>query len=171
MADQDSLATVFRSGDHSAREDAASIVDLLADAGLHPSQFNDDAIGVPIGASEVRVPAGEEAMALEVIAQRDNAPRQPGDPGRALDLVEVFTGVGASGEMEAISIRAVLDANGIPSVMVGSSAVPNFPFVVKVSGTLAGQARSAIEAARQAGPEAADAAEAATEAAAGSNDA
>jgi len=163
MAEQESLVTVFRSADPSAREDAAAVAELLTDAGLHPAQFDDDAIGVPVGASEVRVPASEEAMALEVIAQGDTAPREPGDPGHELDLIEVFTGVGAAGEMEAIGIRSVLDASGIPSVMVGSALIPNLPFVVKVSGTMADRARAVIVAARQAGPDAADAAELAGE--------
>jgi hypothetical protein len=165
MDAQESVVTVFRTADPSAREDAAAVADLLTDAGLHPEQFNDDAIGVPLGASEVRVPAAEEAMALEIIAQRDSAPKEPGDPGHALDLVEVFTGVGAGGEMEAISIRTVLDANDIPSVVVGAAQIPNLPFVVKVPANVADRARTAILEARQAGPAAAEEAEAASEAA------
>ncbi|MEZ5354901.1 MAG: hypothetical protein R2762_19880 [Bryobacteraceae bacterium] len=164
MSEQESLVTVYRSADPSASEDAAAVTDLLTDAGLNPALFNDDAIGVPVGAVEVRVPPGEEAMALEVIAQRDNAPREPGDPGHGLDLIEVFTGVGSAGELEAMGIRSVLDANDIPNVVVGTSQIPNLPFVVKVPANVAEQARAAIVAARQAGPEAAEAAEAAEQA-------
>jgi hypothetical protein len=157
------LVTVFRTAEPSAEEEAASIVELLCSAGLHAEQFDDDAAGVPIGASEVRVPPAEEAMALEVIAQRAHAPEIPGDPGPGFDLVPVFTGVGTSAEVEAISIRAVLDASGISSVLVGTSQIPNLPFVLKVPSRELDRARTAILEARQAGPEAAEEAERATE--------
>jgi hypothetical protein len=155
------LVTVFRTAEPSAEEEAASIVELLCSAGLLAEQFDDDAAGVPIGASEVRVPPAEEAMALEVIAQRAHAPEIPGDPGPGFDLVPVFTGVGTSAEVEAISIRAVLDASGISSVLVGTSQIPNL--LLKVPSRELDRARTAILEARQAGPEAAEEAERATE--------
>jgi hypothetical protein len=157
------LVTVFRTAESAAEEEAASIVDLLRDAGLQAEQFNDDTVDVPVGASEVRVPPGQEAMALEVISQRARAAEIPGNPGHEFDLISVFTGVGASAEMEAISIRAVLDAAGISSVLVGAPQIPNLPFVVKVPSRDADRARVAISEAQQAGPIAAEEAERATE--------
>jgi hypothetical protein len=55
-----------------------------------------------------------------------------GDAGHDLDLVEVFRGVGPTGEMEAMGVQALLEGVGIESVIVGTSQLPMLPFAVMV---------------------------------------
>ena len=85
------------------------------------------------------------------------------DPSHDLDLETVFTSAGTTAEMEAIAIRCVLDANGIPSMLMGAPQYPNLPFYVKVPRFSAEQAREVLLEARAAGPEAAEEAERASE--------
>jgi hypothetical protein len=85
------------------------------------------------------------------------------DPSHDLDLEIVFEAAGTTAEMEAIAIRGVLDANGIPSVLMGAPQYPNLPFYVKVPRASAAQAKEALRQAREAGPEAAEEAERASE--------
>jgi hypothetical protein len=65
--------------------------------------------------------------------------------------------------MEATSIHAMLEANGIPSVVVGPSVIPSLDFQVQVPQAYAEEAERILEEARDAGPEAAAEAEAASE--------
>ena len=143
------LITVFRSADPTAADDASEVLDLLADAGLNPALFTEDAPGVPVGVCEVRVPAEEEARALELIDEACSAPLETGDASHSLDLVSLYQGAGTTGEIEALSIRAVLDACHIPSVIVGTSTMPNLPFEVRVPAALEEQARAAVAEAAQ----------------------
>jgi hypothetical protein len=127
----DELITVFRSMDAEAKEDAESIVDLLSDAGISPALLDDSAPGVPEGVFEVRVPAADAARAEELIAENplpDEA--EEVDPSAALDLETVGS---ATSEMEAMGIKNLLEANGIATVLVGDSVLPNFPFEVRVA--------------------------------------
>ena len=73
------------------------------------------------------------------------------DEGRShdLDFVPVFRNQGAEAEMEAISVRSLLEANGIPSVMIGSSQIPSLPFEVRVPKSRLEEAQGLLEAARQ----------------------
>jgi hypothetical protein len=80
----------------------------------------------------------------------------------AYDLV-AFRGGSVSNEMEADMIRGVLDANGIPSLMVAGPEFPNLGFDVRVPRGLAAEAERVIAEAQAAGPEAATEAEAETE--------
>lgn len=156
------MVTVFRSGDASASEDASAIVDLLADAGLNAMLLTDEYPGVLAGTVEVRVPAEEEDAALDLI-DGQMAEAGEGSPSHAYDLVEVYRGQGTSGEVESMSIRAVLDANHIPSVLIGSMQLPNLPFRVMVPQVFAEAADKALTEAEDAGASAAEEAEAATE--------
>lgn len=156
MDNPEDFATVFRSGDHSADEDAARVRDLLMQAGLDPVVLSDKEPGVPIGSVEVRVPASQEALAERALTA---VAREAGDRSHELDLVAVYEGGGTTGEIEALSIRGILDAAGIPAVLTGTSAIPNLPFGVKVPRSFADQARGAIEEALRAGPNAAEEAE------------
>jgi len=149
---------IFRSPDLGAREEAETIRDLLEGAGIAAAVLADDAPGVPSGVVAVRVAAAQEKQAEAVLAAAKTAQPLPADNTSKLDLVGIFEGVGATGELEAISIRAVLDANGLPSVLVGSSTIPNLPFVVQVPAVLAAQAREALAEAQRAGEAAAEAA-------------
>ena len=78
----------------------------------------------------------------------------------ALDSVIVFEGLGTTAEMEAISIRTLLEADGIRVVMGGETAFPSLPWSVSVSKADAPRALQVIAAARKAGPKAAAEAEA-----------
>jgi len=80
-----------------------------------------------------------------------------------MDLVTVFSSDHHNAEMEALAIRGLLDASGIPSVVVGSSVYPNLPVEVRVPQALAEDAGRAIEEFQAAGPQAAEEAERASE--------
>jgi sugar phosphate isomerase/epimerase len=58
--------------------------------------------------------------------------------------------------MIAAEIRAILDSQGIQSVLVSGSMFPSLPFEVRVPKALLEDARRAIAAAEEAGPAAAD---------------
>lgn len=154
--------TVFRSADENAQEEASAILDMLADAGLNAMLVTDDYPGVPKGAVEIRVPAEEEVTALDVI-DAQSADEPGGSPSHGYDLVEMYRGMGTTGEVEALSIRAVLDANHIPNVLIGSMQMPNLPFRVMVPQVFTDAANDALNEAAAAGPAGADEAEAASE--------
>ncbi len=94
----------------------------------------------------------------------------PPDASHDMDLETVFRAFGTTAEMEAIAIRSVLEANGIPSVLMGAPQYPVLPFHVKVPKSAADLARQVIADARAAGPEAAEQAERELEAAQGLTD-
>jgi hypothetical protein len=163
MNQEPQLVTVFRSADESAGEDAREIRDLLAEAGLSPVVVEDDAPGVPSGACEVRVPAEEADRADEVIAAVPGLAPEDVDPSHELDLEAIFDAVGVTAEMEAMSIRGVLEANGIPSFLVGAPQYPNLRFLVRVPKKYTVHAQRVLAEARAAGPRAAEEAQRASE--------
>jgi len=151
------LVTVYRSMDPEAAEDADCIVELLTDAGIQAVVRDDTAPGVPEGVFEVRVPTADAARAEQIIA--DNPPPEEAeevDPSSDLDLETI---VGASSEMEAMGIKNLLESNGIATVLVGDSVLPNFPFEVRVARDQVLRARVLIADAEKRGPAAADEAE------------
>jgi hypothetical protein len=157
----DELITVFRSMDAEAKEDAESIIDLLTDAGISAALLNDSAPGVPEGVFEVRVPVADSARAEELIAENplpDDV--EEVDPSSALDLETVAS---AASEMEATSIKNLLESNEIAAVLVGDSVLPNFAFDVRVAHDQAARARILIADAEYLGPAAAEEAERASE--------
>jgi uridine phosphorylase len=79
------------------------------------------------------------------------------------EMVAVFSSSNHDGEMEAMTIKAMLEASGVPAMVVGPSVLPNLEFQVQVSKELAEQAQTLIAEARAAGPTAAAEAEALTE--------
>ena len=66
-------------------------------------------------------------------------------------------------ESEADMIRGVLDANGIPSLLVTASQYPVFGYEIKVPRGRLVEAEELVSEALAAGPEAAEEAEAQTE--------
>ncbi len=156
------MVTVFRSADAGATEEASAILDLLADAGLNAMLLTDEYPGVLQGTTEVRVPAEEEEAALDAI-DAANGGAVEGSPSHGYDLVELYRGQGTTGEVEAMSIRAVLDANHVPSVLIGSTQLPNLPFRVMVPQIFVETAQQVLDEAEGAGPAAAEHAAAATE--------
>jgi hypothetical protein len=78
-------------------------------------------------------------------------------------MVVVFSSPNFDGELEAMGIKNVLDANSIPNILSGPHMMPNLPFEVQVPAHLLGEAEEILRAARQDGRRAADEGEAATE--------
>ena len=147
--------------DADAAEDADCIVELLTDAGIQAVLLDDSAPGVPEGVFEVRVPAADAARAEQVIADNPLPDEdEEVDTSSALDLETIAS---ATSEMEAISIKNLLDSNGIAAVLVGDSVLPNFPFEVRVARDQAERARILIADAEDVGPAAAEEAERASE--------
>jgi len=85
------------------------------------------------------------------------------DASHELDLVAVFASSNVDAEMEAINIHSILQAEGIPSVLVGASTIPSLEFQVQVPRVHLAEAQRILEEAKAAGPEAAAEAEAASE--------
>ncbi len=84
-------------------------------------------------------------------------------------MVAVFSSQNHDAEMETLAVQGVLDANGIPAIVVGPHVLPNLEFQVQVPERFAEQAERALAEARAAGPEAAAEAEAAGENSSGGN--
>ncbi len=78
------------------------------------------------------------------------------DTSHDLDMVTFFSSSAHDAELEAMSIHAILQSNGIPSVMVGTSTIPSLEFQVQVPRADIDEAQRVVEEARAAGPEAAD---------------
>ncbi len=85
------------------------------------------------------------------------------NPSSELDMVTLFSSSNHKAEMEAMSIRALLESNGIPAVVVGPSTIPSLEFQVQVPRHLLDDARRAVAEAREAGPQAAEEAAEASE--------
>lgn len=62
-----------------------------------------------------------------------------------------------------MSVKGLLDANGIPAMVIGPQVLPNLEFQVQVPAHLLGEAERVIAEARRIGRQAASEAEAATE--------
>jgi hypothetical protein len=129
---------------------------MLVEADLTAVLVGDDYPGVPSGAWEVRVPPTQVARADSLIAANAEAPKEEGDPSHDLDTEVIFDAIGATAEMEALGIRAVLEANEISSVLVGASVYPNLRFVVRVAKKDAQRAQDVLAEAAAAGPAAAE---------------
>ncbi len=85
------------------------------------------------------------------------------DTSHELDAVTLFRSSNHDAEMEAMSIRGILEANGIPSYLVGPSSIPVLSFEVQVGRADLEEARRVLAEAEAGGPAAADEAEAASE--------
>jgi hypothetical protein len=85
------------------------------------------------------------------------------DTSGELDMVTLFSSSNIDAELEANNIRSMLDASGIPSLLMGASVIPSLEFQVQVPRINLEEAEKLLAEARAAGPEAADEAEAASE--------
>jgi len=85
------------------------------------------------------------------------------DPSHELDMVSIFTSSNFDAEMEAMGVHSVLQANGIPSILVGASTLPDLEFQVQVPKADLEEARRVLAEAEANGPAAAAEAEAASE--------
>ena len=166
MTASSDLVTVYRSMDATAKEDCEVILDILSEEGISAVTVDDSAPGVPEGAYEVRVPASDAARAEKLIDENPLPDEvEEVDDSSNLDLETVFhiEGSSVTGELQAMSIKNLLESNGIAAVLVGDSVLPNFPFEVKVAREQAARARKLIEDAERVGPEAAEELEAESE--------
>ena len=85
------------------------------------------------------------------------------DPSHDLDMVTLFSSLNHDAEMEANAIHGVLEANGIPSMVVGAPHIPSLEFQVQVPQSRLEEAERVLAEAREAGPAAAVEAEQAGE--------
>lgn len=156
MPDESEWITVYRSADSNADEDAVTVRDLLLKGGFNARVFGDNAHDVVEGTYEVRVPRAEAEAAEALIGERATADDpEPVDDSHDLDLITVAATDGTTGEMEAISIKSILEANGIDSLIVGNSTLPNMGFEVRVAEADEERAREVLREAQAAGPAAA----------------
>ena len=163
MSEHPEWVVIFRSMDSSAQEDATEAQTLLSEAGITAEIIDDSEADAPPGSYAVRVPAPREAAALEVLrqaeAEAESARTEIGDPSADMDLKEIYEGQGTTAEIEALSIEAVLKANGIPCVVQGASEIPTLAFSVLVPQRDMERALTVLEEAKASGPAAADAAQ------------
>jgi hypothetical protein len=159
MTASSDLVTVYRSMDATAKEDCEVILEILSEEGISAVMVDDSAPGVPEGTYEVRVPARDAAQAEKLIDENPLPDEvEEVDDSSNLDLETIFhiEGSSVTAEMQAMSIKNLLESNGIAAVLVGDSVLPNFPFEVKVAREQAARARKLIEDAESVGPAAAE---------------
>ena len=90
------------------------------------------------------------------------APEYPQEmkPSETPDLVTVFRlSEGGIEESEVVTVQRLLEANGIATVLVGDSPLPNLAEEIRVAAEDAERARQLIAEALAVGPEGADEAE------------
>ncbi len=167
MAPESEYVTVYRSADANAEADANSARDRLADAGVDAIVVGDNTPGVVVGTCEVRVRTADASRAEEILGpeplEAEEEEITEVDPSHDLDLVAVFSSQTLDAELEAQTINGILEANGIPSFIVGSPQLPVVPCEVKVPHSRLKDAERVLAEAQETGPEAADEAELAGE--------
>ena len=160
MADH---VTVYRSMETSAENDARAVHETLTGAGLAAVLLDDSEPGVPEGVWEVQVPAADADRADQILAANPPAAR---DNSAGLDLVPIFSsGTPVTGNLEALGIKALLEANGITAVSTGDSVQPELPATLSVPREHLERAKQLIAEAQAGGPDAAESAEAESESA------
>jgi hypothetical protein len=85
------------------------------------------------------------------------------DTSHDLDMVTLFSSPNHDAEMEANAIQALMEASGIPSILVGAPQIPSLEFQVQVPKARLAEAERVLAEAREAGPAAAAEAEQAGE--------
>jgi hypothetical protein len=151
------LIPVYRASDMNAAQDVEVVRNLLVSSGLDAA-VADDNHGLPDGTFEVRVPSDQADRAREIL----NAGSPLGEAGAAvdrssdLDMVTLRRFAGATGEIQALGTKGILDSIGINSVVVGSSSLPNLSFFLKVAQADAERANAAIQDADANAPAAAE---------------
>jgi Putative prokaryotic signal transducing protein len=143
------LVTVYRSMDATAKEDCETLIEILKGRGIAAEMQDDSAPDVPEGAYQVVVPEVDAAQADKLIAEN-----QLPDEVEKVDNSEHLNleTISHAQELEAMGIKNLLEANGIATVLVGDSVLPNFPFEVRVARDMAKRAREIIAEAESAEP-------------------
>ena len=86
------------------------------------------------------------------------------NPSQNLNLVTVFeSGGGSVEDSEVLTVQQLLESNGISTVLIGDSPLPNFAEEIRVTTEDAARARQLIAEALAAGPSGAAEAEAESE--------
>jgi hypothetical protein len=88
---------------------------------------------------------------------------EPPDASEDLDLVTIFESNETNAQVESQVIRGVLEAGGVPAIIVGGAEMPNLPCEVRVPKSRLEEAELLIAEAQEAGPQAAEEAERASE--------
>jgi hypothetical protein len=78
-------------------------------------------------------------------------------------FVPIFSSSNHDAEMEALTIKGILEASDIPTMLIGPHMLPSLDFQVHVPEHLAERAQEILNEARAAGPAAAAEAEAESE--------
>jgi hypothetical protein len=164
MTSEAGFITVYRSADANAEVDATAVRNALMRNQIDARLYDDNAAGVVPGSYEVRVPENQAAEAEALIAHMDQDDPGAADPSRDLDMVTLRRTMGTTAQMEAFGIKGILDANGISSVVIGNTTLPNLSFFVRVPKASLQLAEETIREAEAAGPAAAAEAERESEA-------
>jgi len=145
------MVTVFRSADADAADQAEDVCDLLVESGMTAIVADDSEPGIEEGSFEVRVPAEQAAEAEAILTAAAEAPEDMEYSGEDMDLVSIFeTGTEIS-EMEALSLKTLLESNNIPTVIEGATTLPNLGFDVRVPIRYLDDARRVVEEAAATG--------------------
>jgi hypothetical protein len=86
-------------------------------------------------------------------------PNEELDTSEDLDLVTVFYSAEHDAQIKAELVRGLLEAGGIPTVMMGNASLPNLPSELRVPKLRLEEALRLIAESEAAGPRAAEEAE------------
>ena len=159
MAEDNEQVTVYRTADVEAESEAKAVCEMLREAGLSAEIYDDSSPGVVEGAFEVRVPPSQGPDAERLLGAPPDFTPAMVDASHDLDMVPVFASDAHNAEMLATAISSVLEASGIPTLVVGSAQLPSLPCEIRVPRARLEEARAALAAAEEAGPAAAEEAE------------
>ena len=102
-------------------------------------------------------------MVIEPESDRNPEPLEGLDTSEDLDLVPLFSSDAHNTDMEVLAIQGVLDAGGIPAVIVGGGVIPSLPYEVRVPRAQREEALRLIAESQAVGPRGAQEAELASE--------
>jgi hypothetical protein len=155
MPEDVEFVTVFRSAETDAESEAIRVRDKFLENGITAMLAGDETPGVVVGTFEVRVPAFDKDRAERIVSagipEEDELKVNEESTSHDLDLVPIFSSQQHDAESEALAIRSVLEANGIPCFLVGSPQIPSLPFEIRVPKSRAQEAKRILEEARQSG--------------------
>ena len=102
-------------------------------------------------------------MGIDPDTDRDPEPLEGLDTSDDLDLVPLFSSDAHDADVEALVVQGVLNAGGIPAVIVGGGEIPSLPYEVRVPRARWEEALMLLAESQAAGPRAAEEAELASE--------
>jgi hypothetical protein len=138
-----------------AEQDAQAVRNFLVRNNIDAQLVDDNSPGIPSGSFAVQVPEEQAAEAKSLVVAAEKTELSGSDLSHDLDMVVLRQTMGATGQMEALAIKGILDANGISNIVVGTSTLPNLSFFVRVPQADLERAEAIIAEAQAAGPAAA----------------